>query len=129
MLRLTLRALLFLVLLAATFCAGVRFGQERPTIDGPKPRAMEYVRHLALTDDEQGAAVYMAADMLETRRPGSLRRKPVVVAVRGGEEADWVVTFTDPLWSKPYTVRCNFGKPIVDEFVSRRTEGFQLVAQ
>jgi hypothetical protein len=67
--------------------------------------------------------------MLETRRPGSLRRKPVVVAVRGGEEADWVVTFTDPLWSKAYTVRCNFGKPIVDEFVSRRTEGFQLVAQ
>lgn len=116
------------VVIAAAFFVGVRIGQRQPTIDGPGPRAMAFVKSIRISNDTEANAVFLVAELFETSRPGFLRSRPIVEAFTDEDQMNWQVTFIDPVTKQRLTGKVAAGGSSVEEFIRRRDRGFILIA-
>ncbi len=128
-LRVSVRMMMLLVAFVGVFLAGYKLGQQRPAIDGPGPRAMYFVGAQRLASEKEAAALYDAAKMAETSRPGMLLKRPwYTYSSLSDPIYAWKVEFLDRETGKLITTIQGTNDDTT-AFIKKRDEGFRLVSE
>lgn len=97
--RVSLRALLFAVLVVGTILAAYMYGRREGVKDylsTPHDRAVALVQSLPMKSEEEACAVYVLAKSHEEKEPGFLANYTQVRTRNLGDNYKWAVIFTSP---------------------------------
>jgi hypothetical protein len=126
-LRITFRLQMLLILLAAVFFAGIKVGQRKPVNDGPGPRAMAFVKRMKISSNNEAAALFNAAQILEEREPDCLQSTSIV-RISSTSPYNWDFSFRDRISKKEKRVTGGISIEAVQDYIKKRDRGFDPIA-